>query len=125
MISYAVYKVIHYTGIFLLITALGATLSRAAAGVGEDTPDPWRKRLMAIHGTALFFVLLGGFGMLARLDGPAASGVPGWAWAKLGIWAALAGIVVARRTAPSAARALWLVPILAIVAGVVALTKPF
>lgn len=121
MISYTVYKILHYTGLFLLVTALGATLSRAAAGVGGDAGDPWRKRLMGIHGTALFLVLLGGFGMLARLD---VTGLPGWIWAKLGIWAVLGGIVAARRSPASAARALWIVPILAILAGVVVLTHP-
>jgi len=122
VISYAVYKVIHYTGIFLLITALGAALSRAAAG---GAPDPWKKRLMGVHGTALFLILLGGFGMLARLDAATASGIPGWIWAKLAIWLVLGGIVAARRSAHGAARALWLVPVLAVLAGVVALTKPF
>ena len=125
MISYAVYKVVHYAGIFLLITALGATLSRAALADGSTGRDPWGKRLVAAHGAALFLILLGGFGMLARLDVTQGLGLPGWIWAKLGIWAVLGGILAARRRPGVAGRALWLVPVLAVLAGVVALTKPF
>jgi hypothetical protein len=125
MISYAVYKLIHYTGIFILLTALGATLSRAAMRDGSQAPDPWGRRLVASHGIALFLILLGGFGMLARLDITQGLGLPGWIWAKLAIWAALGGILAARRGAGVAARALWLVPVLAVLAGVVALNKPF
>lgn len=125
MISYAVYKVVHYAGIFILITALGATLARAAMGGGDAPRDPWGKRLVAVHGTALFLILLGGFGMLARLDVTQGLGLPGWIWAKLGIWVVLGGILAARRRPGTAARALWLVPALAVVAGLVALTKPF
>lgn len=125
MISYAVYKVVHYSGIFILLTALGATLSRAALGERGSAPDPWRRRLVAIHGIALFLILLGGFGMLARLDITQGLGLPGWIWAKLAIWAALGGILAARRGAGIAARVLWLVPVLAVLAGVVGLTKPF
>jgi hypothetical protein len=125
VISYAVYKVIHYAGIFLLVTALGAALSRAAASPGGDFADPWRKRLVALHGISLFLILLGGFGMLARLDATEGMGLPGWVWAKLGIWLLLGGALAARRSPGLAARVLWAVPILAVLSGVVALTKPF
>ena len=125
MISYAAYKVVHYAGIFVLLTALGAALSRAALAGDSAASDPWRKRLVAAHGTALFLILLGGFGMLARLDVTQGLGLPGWVWAKLVIWAALGGILAARRRSDAAAKALWMVPILAILAGFVALTKPF
>ncbi|HSG46637.1 MAG TPA: hypothetical protein VLA43_02365 [Longimicrobiales bacterium] len=126
MISYAVYKLVHYSGIFLLVTVLGAALSRAALGAGtREGGDPWRRTLMMGHGVALFLVLLGGFGMLARLDITQGLGLPGWIWAKLGIWTILGAAVAARRSPALAARALLAVPVLAVLAGLVALTKPF
>ncbi|MGD2071266.1 MAG: hypothetical protein PVI57_21535 [Gemmatimonadota bacterium] len=130
MISYGVYKIVHYFGVFLLVTALSATLGRAAAGPageaeGRPAADPWKRRLAMVHGVALFLVLLGGFGMLARLGVDHGAIFPGWIWAKLAIWVGLAALVSARRTRVWAARALVLVPLLAVLAAVVAYTKPF
>lgn len=134
MIPYATYKVVHYLGIFLLLTALAARLGRAAgfaansgsSGHAGPTPDPWKRRLGITHGTALFLILLGGFGMLARLDVTHGLGLPGWIWAKLGIWTVLgATIVVASRIPALAGRLLVVVPALAVLAGIIALYKPF
>jgi len=127
VIPYTVYKVVHYTGIFLLLTALVSTLSRVAAraSAGAEGRDPWARRLMAAHGGALFLILLGGFGMLARLDATGGMGLPGWIWIKLGIWLALGAAVAGRRSPVLASRVLVAAPILAVLAGIVALTKPF
>ena len=118
MIPYTAYKVVHYLGIFMVVTALSATFARSAQ---EGAADPWRKRLSMVHGVALFLVLLGGFGMLARLD----AGFPGWIMAKLGVWLVLGGIVAARKSPVASVRALVLVPILAALAGWIAYAKPF
>ena len=129
MISYDVYKIVHYLGIFLLLVVLSAGLARAAVlhRAPEPTPaaDPWRRRLLAGHGVALFLVLLGGFGMLARLEITHGLGLPGWIWAKLGIWVVLGAAVAARRSRPLATAGLAAVPLLALLAGWVALYKPF
>ncbi len=134
MIPYATYKVVHYLGIFLLLTALAARLGRASgfatAPASQQTvapnPDPWKRRLGIVHGSALFLVLLGGFGMLARLDITHGLGLPGWIWAKLGIWTILgAAIVVASRVPALAGRLLAVIPVLAVLAGIIALYKPF
>jgi hypothetical protein len=144
MIPYGTYKIIHYLGIFVLLTALAARLGRSAvsasAGSRSDgeaaltdtperrpTPDPWARRLGILHGLALFLVLLGGFGMLARLDVTHQLGLlPGWVWAKLVLWTGLgAAILVASRSAAWSARLLVAVPVLAVLAGFIALTKPF
>lgn len=130
MISFGVYKAIHYLGVFSLVATLGASLGRAAwaapatAGT-EPGPDRWRRRLGILHGVALFLVLLGGFGMLARLDVDHGELLPGWIWSKLFIWVVLGGVVAFRRSATWAARALILVPLLAWAAGWIAFTKPF
>lgn len=124
MISYPVYKVIHYLGIFALIAVLSSALGRGARG--DAGPEPWRRRFAAWHGVALFVVLLGGFGMLARLEITTGLTLPGWIWAKLAIWALLGGLMAVARRSPSwSARALSMVPLLAALAGLVALTKPF
>lgn len=116
---FAVYKVVHYLGIFVLITVLSATLARSAKeGLNSD---PWRKRLGMIHGIALFLILLGGFGMLARLE----VGFPLWIVAKLAVWVVAAGLIAARKSADWSARALVLLPLLAVLAGWLAYTKPF
>ena len=134
MIPYATYKVIHYLGIFTLLTALAARLGRAAGfaatstttGTTVPTPDPWKRRLSITHGTALFLILLGGFGMLARLNVTHGLALPGWIWAKLGIWTLLgSAIVVVSRIPAAAGRLLVVVPVLAVLAGVIALFKPF
>ncbi len=118
MIPYAAYKVVHYVGIFTLVVALSASLARSAQG-GAD-PDPWRKRLGIAHGAALVLILVGGFGMLARLD----EGFPGWAMAKVGIWLVAAGLIALRKRPSAAAWGLVVVPALAALAGWLAYTKP-
>jgi hypothetical protein len=119
LFPFAAYKVVHYLGVFTLVAALSATLARSAKeGLNSD---PWRKRLGMIHGIALFLILLGGFGMLARLD----AGFPMWIVAKLVIWVAAAGLIAARKSADWSARALVLLPLLAVLAGWLAYTKPF
>lgn len=120
---YIVYKVIHYLGIFLLVVILGASMGRRVAAEG---PDPLRKRFATLHGLALFIVLLGGFGLLARINVEHGALFPGWVWVKLAIWTLLGGIVVlARRKAGWAMPLLLMVPVLAMLAGYVAYTKPF
>jgi hypothetical protein len=134
MIPYATYKVVHYLGIFVLLTALAARLGRAAGtaadstatGKSVPTPDPWKRRLSITQGTALFLILLGGFGMLARLNVTDGLALPGWIWAKLGIWTLLGAATVVVSLIPAlAGRLLVMVPALAVLAGIVALTKPF
>jgi hypothetical protein len=137
VISYTVYKLVHYLGIFATVALLGAALGRGAQqggaggmpsvdGSSVGTHDPWRRRFNVLHGVGLFVILLGGFGMLARLGITQGLGLPGWIWAKLAIWTVFVGlIVVARRTASAAARALIVLPLLAALAGYIAFTKPF
>lgn len=120
---YIVYKVIHYLGIFLLVVVLGASMGRRVAAEG---PDPLRKRFAMLHGTALFLVLLGGFGLLARINVEHGALFPGWVWTKLAIWVILGGIIVlARKREGWAMPLLLIVPVLAMLAGYVAYAKPF
>lgn len=119
---YLFYRAIHFVGIFGLVVVLSAALGRGAL----RADDPWRRRLVRLHGLALFVVLLGGFGMLARLGVDHGMIFPGWVWIKLGIWVTLGALLVAaRRSATWSARSLVLVPLLAALAGLVAYAKPF
>ena len=126
MISYTTYKMIHFVGIFTVVAALAAFLGQTASSDAPLARAPWSKRLAVAHGVGLFLILLGGFGMLARLDiTHQVGGLPGWIWVKLALWTALgAGVTVARRRPEWSGPLLVLAPLLAFLAGAVALTKP-
>jgi hypothetical protein len=120
---YPVYKLIHYLGIFTMLIAVAYTCVHVLRG-GTKADNPQRRTLAIVHGIAMFLILLGGFGMLARIG--AVQGLPGWIYPKLLIWV-LAGAAIAipyRR--PAAARSiLLLLPLLAVLAAFFALYKPF
>jgi hypothetical protein len=121
---YAVYKLMHFLGIFMLITALAATSMHVLRG-GSRTDNPYRRVLGAAHGIAAALILTGGFGMLARL-GVMHGALPNWIYVKLAIWVTLAAAtVVAYLGRRYAGGLLIAVPMLAIAAGAVALYKPF
>lgn len=81
---------------------------------------------MILHGLGLFIVLLGGFGLLARIGVMHGMSWPGWVWAKLGIWLVLGAIVVIPRRKPEwAAPLLVILPTLGGVAAWLAIFKPF
>jgi hypothetical protein len=92
--------------------------------LGGTRDHAWRKPVAITHGIGLFLVLLGGFGMLARL------GIhwpwPGWVLVKVVIWIILGalGAVAARKT--TLAQPLWWMTIvLGGLAAYVAGNKPF
>lgn len=123
MISYQVYKLVHYFGIFLATMAL-AGLAFVSAQAKSIADHPWRKMAMIAHGGGLFLVLLGGFGMLARLG--LTNGLPGWIYGKLGIWVLLGGALVLAKRMPHLAKPLWLGTVaVATAAAYLALYKPF
>lgn len=121
--SYETYKLVHYTGIFLATSAL-AGLAFVATVAKSIADHPWRKLAVMAHGVGLFLVLLGGFGMLARLG--LTAGLPGWATGKLVIWVLLGGALALAKRAPRLALPLWLGTVVASVgAAYLALVKPF
>ncbi len=78
------------------------------------------------HGLGVFLILLGGFGMLARLGIVRGTSWPGWVWAKVAIWAVLSAAAFLPYRFPALARPiLVLLPVLGGIAAYMAIYKPF
>ena len=121
---YAVYKLIHFLGIFTLIGALVAAAMHVLRG-GTRADDPYRRRLVAAHGIAAFLVLVGGFGMLARL-GVMHGALPDWVKVKLALWLAVGAAIALPYRGKGFARLLLVaLPLLVLAAAATALYKPF
>ncbi|MGH7585768.1 MAG: hypothetical protein ACREMH_05935 [Gemmatimonadales bacterium] len=112
--TFDAYRYLHFLGLFLLFLGLGAVFFHAATG-GEKR-IPARPLAMVTHGLGSVLVLVGGFGMLARL-GVAAGGLPGWLHPKLAVWLLLSVAVALPYRRPSLARpAFVLLPVLGAIA---------
>ena len=61
---------------------------------------------MIFHGVGMLIVLVGGFGLLAKLK-PGGSMFPHWAYIKLGIWLVLGGSVAVIARKQEWAKGLW------------------
>ncbi len=72
MNTYYLFKIVHLTGIFLLFSALGGHMFRAAIGGKEDNSLP--KFLGMFHKVGLVLVLLAGIGLLTHFGEIAAFG---------------------------------------------------
>ncbi len=86
--SFETYILLHIIGIGLLIASISGLSVHAI--VSQDKKEPLRKLLFIIHGIGLFLVLLGGFGMLARISihWP----WPNWVKLKFLIWVIFGGL---------------------------------
>jgi hypothetical protein len=117
--SYDFYKILHILGLACVCVSLGGIMLHAING-GSKATNSFRKGVMITHGVGLLLLLVAGFGMLAKLG---IHGVPWWAAIKLVIWLAL-GAFVGLAYKQNVARKLWLVvPLLVVVATVVARYK--
>ncbi|MBR9988138.1 MAG: hypothetical protein KFH98_00190 [Gemmatimonadetes bacterium] len=121
---YDVYKLIHLLGIFVLLMTLALPTMHMLRG-GTRADFPGRRKLAATHGAASFLILLGGFGMLARL-GVVHTGLPNWILLKLVIWLLLsAALALTLRVGAGARVVLLAAPLLALLAAGIAIFKPF
>jgi hypothetical protein len=105
MIAYTIYKFLHVLGIAALMMALGGAM--IGTHISGQKPTKARRAIAITHGVGMFLVLLGGFGMLARL------GIhwpwPWWILLKVIVWIALgAWLAVAYRSATLKLVPLWL-----------------
>jgi hypothetical protein len=122
---YQFYKLIHFLGIFLTLTALAITAAHVVRG-GTRTDNPLKKLAGALHGIGLLLVLTGGFGMLARLGLVQVHMFPGWIIAKMVIWLmAGAALMMPYRSKALAWPVLVGAPLLFVAAAYFALYKPF
>lgn len=123
MIPYEMYKVLHLISVMLLFLCFGG-LAIYVAGGGTPAANPNRRLVTALHGTAAFLVLLGGFGLLARL-GLVQGRFPLWVWIKLAVWVVLGFAVLLPYRRPALARPLFLLyPVLGGLAAWAAVYKP-
>ena len=123
MLSYQVYKIVHFLGMFMLFSSLGG-LSLHVLNGGDKGSNKARKLMAATHGIGLFLILLGGFGMLARLG--LTDGLPPWIHVKLTVWVLLGALLALPYRVPAASKLVWFgAPLLGIVAAYIALYKPF
>ncbi len=106
MIPYTVYKVVHLSGLFMVIMGLAGLLLVRMAGT-EPTKSV-RKLAAITHGIGLMAVLVSGFGMLAGV-----SPFPYWAVGKLLVWLFLGGEIALVLRKPSWAGMLWWITIAA------------
>jgi hypothetical protein len=120
MISYQVYKVLHILGLSLVVLSLGGILGYVANG-GSKATNSLRKVTAISHGVGLLLLLLGGFGMLARLG---IHSLPTWVLGKLLVWIILGAFVAVAYKRQELAKKLWFaVPLLVLVATILAIYK--
>ena len=120
--SYEFYKLLHLTGVFMTLFAIGGMLVHAING-GNKTSNKFRKGVSITHGVGLLFVLVSGFGILAKLG--TTSELPMWLIGKILIWLSFGGVVVTIYKKPQTARSLWsFLIMLAVVAAFLGVFKP-
>jgi hypothetical protein len=123
-VPYPVYKLIHFLGLVMVIGALVSAAMHVLRG-GTRADDPYRKWVMVAHGVGAFLIVLGGFGLLARI-GVMHGGFPNWVRLKLVIWLLLAAAIALPYRGRGFARAVLIaIPVLVLAAAASALYKPF
>ena len=119
-----VYKLVHVAGILMVFMSLGGLALHAINGGTKDSNGGRRLTTMT-YGIGLFLILLGGFGWLGAA-GMMSAGMPGWTWAKLGIWMAVGALLALPTVKPELSRLVWIVaPLLGVLGAWIARTKPF
>ncbi len=119
--SFDFYKLVHFLGLIMVFSGLGAQFVLAINGTGSKD-GPGRRWVAMLHGIGLVLLLVAGFGMLAKGQLP----IQGWVISKLAIWILLGGIgaIAARRK--SMAGVMWIVALLlGLSAAYLARFKPF
>jgi len=124
MFSHQFYNVVHVVGIVLVMSALGALALHAAAG-GTRPTNPARGLIASMHGIGILLILVGGFGMLARLGIIQGGSFPAWIWVKIAVWALLGAATVLPYRRPTLGRPLLIaLPLLGGLAAYMAIYKP-
>lgn len=119
---YEFYKLLHISGLILMFSGQCALLGAFASG---NLPQKsWRISLAIVHGLGMLFLLVSGFGMLARLG--LVNGLPTWAIAKLTIWLVMgATLALAKRRSQLKMILVLIWAMLGVAAAFIAIYKPF
>ncbi len=80
--SYTFYKLLHFSGIFLVLVSLGAIASHRLQG-GTKANFKNRPLFMALHGVGLLLAFVAGFGLIAKGGFSFGSG---WIYVKMACW---------------------------------------
>lgn len=116
------YKMLHFVGIFMVFSGLGAQFLHAWAGGSKQHAA--KKWLAILHGVGLLLIFVAGFGLIVKVG--ANWPWPGWIWAKLLIWVALGGAGAVAMRKQNLAAPLWGMAIaFGTLAAYMALFKPF
>lgn len=103
----------------MIFLAYGGLIFRSILG---EEGVRLRKFAGITAGIGLLLVLLGGFGLIAKLG----YGFPLWIWIKMAIWVVLGGLIAVVTRKPELGKILWWVVILlGVLAATVANFKPF
>lgn len=122
MLPYTFYKVMHIFGILMMFGGLVALWGLYTNG-GKVTKQK-RVQMALIHGFGMTFILVSGFGMMARLG--LINGMPKWVIAKIFIWLFFgASIVLAKRKAHLGISLLGMWMAVGTLAAYFAIYKPF
>lgn len=93
MFPYEFYKIVHIVGLAILTYAFGAF------AVGASDHAKSRKVSASVHGTGLLLMLIGGFGMWARLG--MGHEFPAWLIGKILIWLVFGALMVPFKRKPA------------------------
>ena len=119
--SYEFYKIMHLTGLVLLFSGLVTLLTLKVTGVAlEGSP---KKFAFLTHGLGLLLLLVGGFGLLARLN--MMHPFPNWVYVKLASWLFFGGIIALIKRKNLGWSFYVLLLCVFVITGYVAITKPF
>lgn len=122
MIDFQIYKILHMLGLAMLLIGLSGVVFIYA--VATEIPAKMKSLTFTFHGVGLFLMLLGGFGMLARLG--LIGGLPLWIYAKLAIWLIFgAAAALAKRKLMSTKAMASIFSLLVALAAYLAIYKPF
>ena len=102
---YEFYKVVHITGIFMIMTAVGAHLLNGFAGGEKGFVG--KKFVGILHGLGLVITFVAGFGLMARI-GLFGSGWPAWVYLKLVIWLVFGMVILLPRKFPQYTGLIWI-----------------
>ncbi len=103
MDAISIYKILHIVGIMSLFLGVGGMLT-----LTKDSPKGHRVMVSVFHGVGLVFILVAGFGLLARLQ----LGWPVWIFIKVGIWLAMGALLVLVKKSVISGKTAWIIAVI-------------